>query len=59
MQHLRKSQACLIARCRILGEMGAINHTAKYVRNQRLKHPDAEPLMMLLGHCYASQVRRA
>jgi len=41
---------------RILGAMGAILHTSKFIRLQRHKHPTSVPLMMLLGHCNCSQV---
>ncbi len=42
---------------RVLAAMGAIGHTAKFVRTQRLKHPTSVPLMLLLGHISSSQVR--
>lgn len=36
--------------------MGAMAHTTKFIRSQRVKHPGSEPLMLLLGHCYSSSV---
>ncbi len=39
--------------------MGAVAHTTKFIRSQRVKHPGSEPLMLLLGHCYSSSVRPA
>jgi hypothetical protein len=49
----------LLHACRVLGAMGAVAHTTKFIRSQRFKHPGSEPLMLLLGHCYSSAVGRA
>lgn len=36
--------------------MGAIGHTAKFVRTQRAKHAKSVPLMLLSGHICSAQV---
>ncbi len=36
--------------------MGAIGHTSKFIRTQRIKHPTSVPLMLLLGHICSLQV---
>jgi len=40
---------------RVLAAIGAIGHTAKFVRTQRAKHPTSVPLMLLSGHICSAQ----